>query len=265
MHEHLDTVDRLAIEFGRIIRRARRARRATQARVALGAGVSQSEVSRVERGLRPGVRLRTIADICDVLEIDLALRGTSAFHSGRRAHDPDRQQDAAHARCSAHVRRRLRTWIVEQEVEVRLGSARGFIDVLAFRSGTLLIGEIKTEIRDIGELQRTLNWYRAAAMDLAGARRWTVDRVLSCVFVLATVANDERIAANRLILEQSFPLRHRAVAGFLNGEGGGSGLVLIDPARRQRDWLISAAVDGRRSLAPYRDYRDFMTRAARAS
>jgi transcriptional regulator with XRE-family HTH domain len=270
-----ETAARLARDAGRQIRRIRRARRIRQSDVASAIGISQSEVSRVERGRRPGVSLAIVAALCDVLDIRVAFAFSAPYVAGRLSEigeptDPvtERQRDAAHARSSAHVRRRLerRGWIVRQEVEVRLGSARGFIDILAFHppSGTLLIGEIKTEIHDVGDLQRSIAWHEAAAPEVARSLGWQAARFVSCVFVLATESNDERIRANRGLFDQSFPIRRRAFAAWLDDPvhepPPGCAIVMIDPVTRQRAWLRGVAIDGRRRPAPYRDYRDFMER-----
>jgi hypothetical protein len=34
------------------------------------------------------------------------------------------------------------------------------------------------------------------------------------------------------------------------------GIALIDPRSRRRDWLIASPLEGRRTLAPYRDSAD---------
>jgi hypothetical protein len=215
--------------------------------------------------------LAVVAALCDALDIRVAFQLSLPFLAapGATADDSaERQRDAAHARSSAHVRRRLepRGWIVRQEVEVRLGSGRGFIDILAFHpsSGTLLIGEIKTEIHDVGALQRSIASYESAALEAARGLGWEARRTVACVFVLATQENDERIRANRVLLGQWFPIRRRAFAAWLRDPQqtppSDRALVLIDPAARQREWLRAATVDGRRRPAPYRDYRDFMER-----
>lgn len=73
--------------------------------------------------------------------------------------DRQRQRDPAHARCAAYVQRRLEkaTWTVRREVEVVHGRSHGWIDVLAFeqRSGTLLVIEIKTQLDDLGQVERS--------------------------------------------------------------------------------------------------------------
>lgn len=257
--------------------------RLTQAKLGEAVGLSQSAISLIERGKLVGVTLRTIGDICDVLGIRAAWQVTLPFLSGRNAEaaatdalegrSAGRQRDAAHARCSGRVRRRLERagWIVLQEVEIVLGRTHGWIDLLAYHPArrTLLIGEIKTELYDIGELQRTLAWYEREAWAVARRLGWEPTLAMTCLFTLATVANDDRIESNREILAQAFPIRSRTMRGWLDDPteplAGERALVMIDPVSRQHAWLRATRVDGRRRPARYLDYRDFMLHASTGS
>lgn len=73
-------------------------------------------------------------------------------------HDRERQRDAAHVRCTTYLAKRLQAagWKTATEVEVGQGRARGWIDVLAFHPATrlLIVIEVKTEIRDLGQIER---------------------------------------------------------------------------------------------------------------
>lgn len=213
--------------------------------------------------------------MCDALGIQAAWTLQPPFVAGALTPEvpgpirrPGRQQDAGHARCSAYVRRRLERlgWVVAQEVEVVLGRTHGWIDILAFHAapGTLLIGEIKTELHDIGELQRTLAWYEREAWSAARRLGWTPRRVQVCLFVLSTDENDARVGANRELLAQAFPVRSRRMERWLEDpsapNGGTGALVLIDPLGRGRWWILGTRIDGRRTAAPYADYRDFVAR-----
>jgi transcriptional regulator with XRE-family HTH domain len=168
-----------------------------------------------------------------------------------------RQRDAAHARCVAYVQRRLERdgWIVRREVEIAHGPSHGWIDLLAFHPATrrLLVIEVKTELVDVGVVERALGWYRRAAEGLAREFGWRPASVGSWSLLLATDANDRRIRENAEALAQSFPAR---AATFPQA----SGLAMVDPRSRRRAWLIRTRVDGRRSPAPYADYADFVRR-----
>jgi hypothetical protein len=168
-----------------------------------------------------------------------------------------RQLDRAHAQCVAYVQRRLEAagWLVRREVEILGGRSHGWIDVLAFdpATRTLLVIEVKTEIHDVGRIERTLGWYGREAWAAAQRLGWRPAVVRTVLVVLATEANDERLRTNREILAQAFPARGMAVLS-----SGRSGLALIDPRSHRREWLGRAVVDGRRSRAPYRDYAAFV-------
>lgn len=271
----MDTGEALAIAFGHMVRRTRLALRRTQKAVGASSGLSPPEISRIEHGRRPGLSLRTIGALCDALGIQAAWALQPPFVAGASTPDvpgpirrPGRQQDAGHARCSAYVRRRLERlgWEVAQEVEIVLGRTHGWIDILAFRAatGTLLIGEIKTEFHDIGELQRTLAWYEREAWSAARRLGWAPHRVHVCLFVLCTNESDVRIGANRELLAQVFPVRSRWMGRWLEDpsppSGGPRALVMIDPLKRGRWWVQGTRIDGRRTAAPYADYRDFVAR-----
>lgn len=254
--------------------------RLTQARLGEAVELSQSGISLIERGKLVGVTMRAIGDICDVLGIRAAWQLTLPFESGRKAEaaateasegrPAGRQRDAAHARCSGHVRRRLERagWIVLQEVEIAMGRTHGWIDLLAYHSArrTLLVGEIKTELHDIGGLQRTLAWYEREAWAVARGLGWEPTLAMTCLFTLATVANDDRIESNCEILAQAFPIRSRTMRGWLEDPAGPlageRALVMIDPASRQHAWVRATRVDGRRRPVRYLDYRDFMLHAS---
>src|SRR3972149_4948882 len=174
-NEGTSSTDRLAIHFGRLVRRTRRALRKTQAQIGAGIGLAQA-----------------------------------ALYPTARAGQP---------RPNASVRRRLerRGWIVAQESEITMGGTHGFIDILAFdpATRTLVLGEIKTELHDIGEVQRTMAWYEREARPAARRLGWMPSRIRSCVFLLVTRANDERVAANREALAQAYPVRSRVLASLL--------------------------------------------------
>ena len=194
-----------------------------------------------------------------------------------------RQRDPVHARCSAYIRRRLERcgWIVEQEVRINRGRSHGFIDILASHpsTGTLLVGEIKTELHDVGALQRTVAWYVDEARSISGARHWSASTVIAMVALLESAENDDRARANQEPLRQAFPVRSQRLANIVADPsrlativadpsrleaastavpGPGfvvSGLAMIDPTRRRKRWLVPTSADGRRTPPTFRDYR----------
>lgn len=126
----LTTAERLAFGFGKVVRRVRRARRITQAQLAEAVGVTQAAISLVENGKMIGLSMHLAGDLCDILDIHAEWHLAPPFLTGPAFKDDGRQRDAAHARCSGYVRRRLERagWEVRQEVEVRFGRSHGFTD-----------------------------------------------------------------------------------------------------------------------------------------
>jgi transcriptional regulator with XRE-family HTH domain len=217
--------------------------------LAARARVSKGMVVLIEHG-RANATLDLAGKVLSALDVTVDLRITSP-------HVETRQRDAAHARCAAYVARRLggTGWLVRREVEIVGRRSHGWIDILAFHPETraLLVIEVKTEIHDLGRIERTLGWYAREARSVASGLGWRPASLRTVLLVLATAANDERLGENRDALAQTFPVRGMAVL-----ERGESGLALIDPRSRRRDWLIRARIDGRRSPTPYLTYADFV-------
>ena len=233
----------------------------TQKELGARAGMSQSEVSRVERGHLDELTFETAERLLAAMGARLMTSVEAPFLGDRQ-----RQREPAHARCSAHVATRLRRagWEVATEVEVGGDRSRGWIDVLAYHpaTGWLLVIEIKTEIHDLGAIERSLGWYERDAFVAARRFGWQPTRSLGCLLLLATVANDARAAANREPIGAGFPVRARELAGLIEGERGparlGRAVAMIDPLSRRAAWARPLRIDGRRQPAPYQDYADFM-------
>ena len=65
-----DPLDQEALErLGRAVRAARQAQGLTQMRLERRTGVDQTTISRIERGLEPGLALVRLARICTVLRL----------------------------------------------------------------------------------------------------------------------------------------------------------------------------------------------------
>jgi transcriptional regulator with XRE-family HTH domain len=249
------------VAFGAAIRNLRQTLGLTQHELAKRIGRSQTFVSAVERGVAARLEDRDADALCR------ALGGTFVFGveaplllgGGRAA-------DAAHARCVAHVVRRLPPagWIVEREVEIGSGSRPGWIDVLAFHpaSRVVLVVEVKSEVLDVGQVERQLGWYEREASIAARRMGWRPAAVFGCLLVLATDRNDQLMRENRVAFAAAFPIRGRPLADVLAGGPlpveARRGIALIDPRSKARRWCRPTVLDGRRSTAPYRNYADFI-------
>ena len=256
----------LRFDLGRGIRETRRALGWTQDRLARQAGISSSMVCRIERGT-VNCSLDAASRVCDALGIRVAVRLDGPLIAGDH-----RQRDPVHARCSGYVRRKLATegWTVAGEVEIISGRSHGWIDLLAWHSssGTALVVEVKTELRDIGQIERTIGWYEREAWAAARRLGWHPSRVASILVILMTDAVEDRIQANAGILAAAFGVRGSALADRIADPGsvwrrGERGLALIDPVSRRRTWLRASRTDGRRTPSPYIDYVDALRSLAR--
>jgi transcriptional regulator with XRE-family HTH domain len=233
----------------------------TQRELGARVGLSQSEVSRIEHGCLATLDLATAERLLAAMGARMVV-SVDAPYLGDRL----RQREPAHARCSAHVASRLRRagWEVATEVEVGGDRSRGWIDVLAYHPETriLLVIEIKTEIRDLGAIERALSWYEREALIVAPRLGWHPRGRIGCLLLLATDANEARAAANREPLRVGFPVRAKELASAVDRTGGalagGRALAMIDPLSRRSAWIRPLRVDGRRSQAPYTDYAGFM-------
>ncbi len=217
-------------------------------------GLSRGYVAAIECGTaNPTLEVVDRISLALGLEAQLVLRAPILLEA--------RQRDLVHARCSGYVDRRLRSlgWRTAREVEVVHGRSHGWIDCLAFdpMRGTLVIIEIKTRLNDLGLIERQLGWYERTAGGSALRLSWRPTRIVTWLLLLASEEVERAIHANRGVLAEEFPVRAREMLDWLGGgtkTNNGRGLALLDPSSKRRDWLIRARVDGRRSLAPYRDY-----------
>lgn len=248
------------MELIRAIRDSRRQFGWSQRQLGARAGVSQPTVSRIELGRASALDLFAIERLLVALGVEARLSVRRPF-----VKDPPGQRDAAHARCSAYVGRRLEAagWEVGPEVEIGGGRIRGWLDLLAFdaTSRRMLLVEVKTEIRDIGEIERTMAWYEREACAAARRFGWLPRELASTLLLLATESNDSSVRFQREIFARSFPGRSDGLAQRLDEPGAPRpprSVAMIDPLSRGRSWLKPLRVDGRRSVARYTDYAAFM-------
>jgi len=237
----------------------------SQAELARRAGLSQAWVSVVEAGKVRDLTLGAATRLVEAMGARLVIGVDAPFLGDRR-----RQRDAAQVRCVTYVARRLERagWLVAREVEIGGDRSRGWIDVLAFHAaqGVVVVIEVKTEIHDLGSIERSMGWYEREAWAAARRIGWRPRVVTGCLLLLATGANDERARANRAALEQAFPVRASDLAQLVSAppqRRGARGVAMIDPLSRRQRWLIPIAIDGRRSRSPYVDYAGFLEVATR--
>lgn len=244
---------------GRSVRQTRKARGLTQVQLARRAGVSRSLVSKVECARRP-VSIASVAAIADAMSIRVEFMLQPPFIPGSRT-----TRDTVHARCVVYVERRMVAagWIVVREAPIGRVDAGGFIDILAWNplTGALLVIEVKTQLRDFGEIERTLGWYERAAVAATRTRGWKVRDAAACLLCLDSREVAETLRDSRSVVEAAFPVGATALARWLDGGADstllpGRALGLIDPTRRAAQWLIGARSGGRRRSPKFEDYAD---------
>lgn len=254
----------LGVRIGTMVLENRLRRGMSKTDLAERSGVSRQMVAAVESATaNPSLDIVAALFAGLELQIEVAARGPVLIGSTP-------QRDAAHASCSAYLQRRFDAagWVTAREVRIEDGRYLGWIDLLAFHepSGTLVVIEVKTQIDDLGAIERSIDWYERAAVSAARRLGWRPTRTASWLVALATDEVDDRIWANRTALSLSFPIRAASMMATMTDPAGsalGRGLALIDPRSRRRDPLIRARTDGRRSAAPYQGYADFMRRSPR--
>jgi transcriptional regulator with XRE-family HTH domain len=224
---------------------------AARLRTSLGA------VQRLEAGQRH-VDSRVATAAMRVLGIRPSVDPHALGIPGRRE-----QRDEVHGRCSNYGVRQLlqREWEARTEVEIGDGRFRGWIDILAFRrkDRALLVIEVKTEIDDVGRVLRSLGWYVRSSRVAAQSHGWSPRLIVPVLLCLATTETDARLAAIKDQLRIELPGRARELSDWIvdpTAKVAPPSLALVDPRSRRQGWLIRTWSDGRRSPAPYRDYRD---------
>jgi transcriptional regulator with XRE-family HTH domain len=233
----------------------------TQAELGDRAGFSQSFVSLVEHMSTPDLTFDSATRLLEAMGARLTIAVSAPFLADREL-----QRDPAHARCTSYVATRLKRdgWLTANEVEVGGDRSRGWIDILAYHPDhrLLMVIEIKTEIRDLGAIERTLGWYEREAWAAARRLGWRPRKVVGCLLLLATEMNEARISDNRAAFSAGFPIRATALRRIMSNDApppeGARAVALIDPRSRRQQWLRPSRLDGRPTPAPYIDYADFM-------
>jgi transcriptional regulator with XRE-family HTH domain len=202
------------IRAGRLLRALRKRARLTQAGLGARVGISQQEISLLERGHLEAVQVRTIRAVFGGLEarldLDIRWRGGAV----------DRLLDERHAALAGNFARFLagRRWEVVPEVTYSEFGERGSIDLLAWHavSATVLIVEIKTELTSIEATVRKHDEKVRLASGVVTKRFGWEPRSMSRVLVLP----DHRTARRQVdrtdaILSRAYPCRGWALRRWL--------------------------------------------------
>jgi transcriptional regulator with XRE-family HTH domain len=230
----------------------------SQRRLAKSVGVSQTLVSRFERREPAAVSIEAAERMFDALGIRAQLQADLPVIHGERL-----QVDLVHAWACGYVGRRLTAlgWEVRHEAEVGHGRYRGWIDVLGYRpkDRSLLVNECKTDLLDIGAIQRATSWYEREAWTAARRFGWRPVRTVVFLLLLDSAEVEARLRTNRPLLETSFPGRSAQIGRWIEQPGPAPPsrcLAMIDPAGRGQRWLRPSRIDGRRTRSRYENYAD---------
>ncbi len=184
------------------------------------AGVSQSTISKVERGHLGQLTVSTLKQIIHALDaslqMDLRWRGAQM----------DRLMDERHAGLSAAVIAELTAmgWECRAEVSYSRFGERGSIDILAWHAetGTLLVIEIKTELVSGEATLRKLDEKgRLAGITARERFGWRAKTVGTLVVVAENSTDRRRVERHAALFDAALPIRGHAVRRWLRAPVGG--------------------------------------------
>ena len=248
-----------------LVRDARRLVGWTQRELADRSGTSQATIWRIESARSRNLDLALV----DRVLTALGMRGALDV-DGRHLADRRRQGDGLHARLNGYLARRLvrAGWLTA--TEVRIGAPpRGWIDLLAYRSadGSLLVDETKTQVDDLGGIQRSIAFYEREGPSAARRLGWEPRRCRVMAVVLDTDAVARRLRDARDLVSVAFPAPVADLAAWIADPRcpppAGWSIAAADPASRGSTWLRPVMLGSRRRLPPYADYGDAAARLLR--
>jgi transcriptional regulator with XRE-family HTH domain len=183
-----------AVRIGRVVRALRHRRGWRQVDLGRVAGVSQSFVSRFERGL--WTTLSWSGMVAVATSLGVRLEPVASWRGG----DLDRLLDARHAALVSWFAAFLERlgWIVAVEATYNRYGERGSIDLLAFHpaTGFLLVIEVKTMIADVQTLLRSVDVKLRLSGSVAAQRGWKARTVVGCLLVAADRTSRRRVEAH---------------------------------------------------------------------
>jgi len=232
--------------FGSVLRAVRQRLDWRQRDLAAKAGVSQSTISRLERGHLGSISIDTVRSIASVVDVRVELLARW------RAGDLDRLLNVRHSRLHESVARGLAKypgWALTPEVSFSIYGERGVIDLVAWNAGhrALLFIELKTDIVDVNELLGTFDRKVRLGRTIGEQRGWDPVAVSGWVIVAASRTNRERIAAHGRMLRAAFPHDGRTMGGWLRRPAKSISALSI--------WPHASSDSGRGGLAAVRRVR----------
>lgn len=214
------------VKVGRFLRSCRLRLGWRQVDLAAKAGVSQQEISLLERGHLDGAPMRTIRTVVRALdasvELDVRWRGGAI----------DRLLDERHAALEAATMVLIAplSWAAAPEVSYSEYGERGAVDVLAWRmdAAAALVVEVKSELASVEATLRKHDEKVRLAPRLVRQRAGWTPRIVGRILVLP----ESRTARRHLeragpMLDANYPLRSRELRAWLRAPVGSVGGVLL--------------------------------------
>jgi transcriptional regulator with XRE-family HTH domain len=203
----------------RLLVAVRREKRLRQSDVARLAGVSQTVISRAERGRVDGMTLGVLDRIADALEVDIRLEARWRGGVG------DRLIDREHAGLVEQVVKVLRRegWDVRVEFTFNRYGERGAVDVLAYHASArvLLIIEVKSRLTDLQGFLASFGRKVRIVPDLARQELgWDATAVGRLLVVTGSSYNRTLVDRHRAIFDVSFEGRAGDVRRWLRSPSG---------------------------------------------
>ena len=214
---------------GLVMRALRRRRGWRQVDLGRAADVSQSVISRAERGHLGSLSWHTLRRILTAL--DARLEADVRWRGG----ELDRLLDSRHALLVATASEVMLAagWSVHQELTYSIYGERGALDLVGARqdAGTAVATEIKSEITSWEETQRRFDAKVRLMPDILGERLGWRPRIVGQVIVLDdSSTNRRRIRLLGRAVDHAYPSGSREVRRWLrNPDGPLRGLWFLSP------------------------------------
>jgi len=219
------------VRIGNLVRLVRQRRAWRQQDLAASAGVSQSCVSRLERGQLAHLRVETIRRLARALEMEIAFE--ARWRGGELARLRDREHAALVERVTALLT--ARGWQAIPEFTFSRYGERGSVDILAWHadSRALLIVEVKGRIVEVQDLLASVDRKRRVVPMVArSARGWSHDHL--GIVVVAPGSDRRRIAEHVATFSAAFPDGGvRARHWIREPRGSLAAMWLIEPSGRR--------------------------------
>lgn len=232
--------------LGRTVRALRHRLGWRQLDVARAAGVSQTGVSRLERGLVDDLAVGTLRRLIAALDSELVLMVRW------RGGELDRLLDEGHATIVGTTATLLegRGWDTRIEASYSVFGERGSIDVLGWHpvTRTLIVVEVKTEIASVEETIRKHDVKVRLGSRLAAERYgWHAGRVARLLVLPDTTTARRRVARHDAVLSRVYPLRAQGLRAWLRRpESAADGLLFAPHSRRVTG--VTSAIGRRRVM-----------------